>query len=289
MRELYIPVEPGLYAPTATDVIFNILVAIAFFGKGTMRRLVESMPMSIRENPIYIRHTSRFRGFLAGYFEPSGKFKSGILLRAWGAFFLFVCFFLPALSVPMLIPVFGFVLAALVPFDAYVKLARMHRERLAWESVIITPLPGRAMIEGTFGVLLTHRLLPLLPGMIYVILFQLIGRMYLSEILASWFLVISVYFAGLSLAASIAWLVPNARLAGAMLSAWVATLCLSIVIVLYEIYPIPVFTHLDDKSLLLFMGLGLVMIMLGLLSPALFGNIFDRIARVPFPTRPEEE
>jgi hypothetical protein len=304
-RELYIPVEPGLYTRTATDVIFDFFVAIAFLGKGTMRRLVESMPRSIEENPIYIRHTSRFRGFLAGYFEPSGQFKSRVILQA-GAILIagFFCVlvalsgsmgFLALSGIAWTLIVFGVLLAIMSPFDACIRLARMHRERLAWESVIITPLSGRAMISGTFGVLITHRLLPMLPGSLWIILLGLLPWAPPWGMIVALFFVFSLYFAGLSLAASTSWLVSKPRLAASMTAAWVTAFGLILAGLIWRI-PLTMsnasgwlLVDLPHRPMLELSCASIVLILLGLVMPAVAGWLFDRFARVPFAERREEE
>ncbi|MCX6646375.1 MAG: hypothetical protein NTY09_08460 [bacterium] len=231
--EIYIPVGSKDYKPSSTDKLFNFIIAIIFFGKRTMLFFIDCLPEFIKESPIYTRHTARFRGFLEGYYEPSSTLKSRIV----AGFILFVIFgmFNPILAAITLLLmgikggilyallVTGFVISIVSPFDAYIRLARYHRESMAWESVIITPIEGRSLISGTFGVLLTHRMIPMLPFSIYVVIISLF---YPEDFFLNIYYVILIHilhFTGLSLASGISWLIARRGITGSLLSVWIFT------------------------------------------------------------------
>ncbi len=303
-RELYIPVQPGLYAPTSTDHVFNLYVWLAFLSKGFVRWLLGLFPESIKENPIYVRHTARFRGFLAGYFEPPGMFKSKVVLGV--SIVLFVGF-ISGLSSGLGFGVTEWILTALLvagigmalvsPIDAYMRLARDHAERMAWESMILAPISGRELLSGSFGVLLAHRWVPFLPAILYLVLIGFFAGSYVQNTLVVLLLVCALYFAGLSYAAGLSWLIANRWIAGLLLVLWglgffglyrfiISKGFFGRFITMGKVLVHPSSLNYADLARILILAVALFG--LGVFVPFVLGGIFDRFARFPLARRTEE-
>ena len=318
-RELYIPVQPGAYAATSTDHVFNLIVFIAFLGKNFVRWLLKLIPENTRENPIYVRHTARFRGFLDRYFEPSGMFKSKIVLTAVSVGFLLFFILLglgigssgqEAMKYLTGTILFIFIGMALIsPIDAYIKLSREHTERMAWESVILAPIPGRSLLSGSLGVLVAHRLVPFLPATLYICFFGALAGFKIHETLIVLFFIQSVYFIGLSMAASLAWFVAKKTLWAGLITLWgvgfigfIRFLFLNSIFTTSELSfmnlsiersdPIIIRLLTPEKlsmgEMALFIVSGLVIGAVGIAMVNLLGLLFDRNARLPLNRRTED-
>jgi hypothetical protein len=311
-RELYIPVQPGVYTATATDHVFDFVVFIGFLGRGFVRRLLDLLPPIITESPIYVRHTARFRGFLDRYFEPSGMFKSRTVLSAGLlGFFFFTGMFGMAASLTMssgsfrsffaLAPLlaFGILLlaAAFSPIDGYVKLTREHGERMAWESVILSPISGKILLSGSFGVLLAHRWIPIIPAGLVVLIAGLVGGQSFFAILAILVFLYSLFLAGLSYGAGLSWFIANRLLAACLLTVWAAGWALVIYLLSTrrliggpEMLLDSLFEpqYLDPRQVAILFLTALVFFVIGAAMPSVLGSIFDRYARYPLVRREEQ-
>ena len=289
VRELYIPVDPGRYAPSATDRVFSFLIAIAFLGRSTVLRLINKLPASIRDNPIYIRHTSRYRGFLAGYFEPSGQYKSRVVLALIAPFMLLIyLLFVPGVVNRIIVPAF-LLIALISPFDAFVRLARLHRERIAWESILIAPMSGRELIAGTLGVVMAHRLIPLLPWFVLCAIFLGIHELpgFPIQVIA---LLLSgaLYFVSLSVAASISWFVARRMLTSVLLALWGIFYALAAGFVFDYVGP-ALWSGQSSMALAAVMiVVAIALVLAGIILPYAMGELFDRFARIPFNRQSEE-
>lgn len=292
--EIYIdPMEEG-YKPSSTDKFFNFIAGVFFLGKQNVLRLTKLLPGFIRESPIYMRHTARFRGFLDGYYEPSSTLKSRVVAAV-----ILLAIFNPLFWVGVatlsqykgdlagIILVIGSVISVLSSFDAYIRLSRYHRESMAWESIIIAPIEARSLIAGTFGILLTHRLIPYIPSFIYIFLISLAAPQYIPGNLLALILVHSLHFAGLSIASGISWQIARRGITGGLLTAWIAAvIAVSVVLVKY------VFVSDVDQSVIMKLVLygmpvaGLILV--GIFSQIGFWHLFERYTRHPLDRGIEE-
>jgi hypothetical protein len=294
--EIYIPAGEKDYKPSSTDRLFNFIVAIIFFGKRTMLFFIGCLPDFIKESPIYTRHTARFRGFLEGYYEPSSTLKS----RVVAAFILFVILgmFNPILAAITLLLmgikggilyallVTGFAIAIVSPFDAYIRLARYHRESMAWESVIMTPIEGRSLISGTFGVLLTHRMIPMLPFSIYVVIISLFYPQDFFLNINYVILIHLLHFAGLSLASGISWLIAKRGITGSLLSVWIFSAGYFSWYFLKQGFQVA--AQISDPNVIAFYVSIPALVLIGMLFQMWSFSLFDRYARHPLDRGVEE-
>jgi len=300
--EYFVPPSRTLYRPTFTDYLFYFLVGVWFWGRGTALSILNTFPKAIKDNPIYQRHTARFRGFLAGDFEPSGGFKSNVVavavLFATFAVFPFGPFVIAgliylitsghALQLYTTCLVLIFAVSLLSPVDAYVRLVRMHRERTAWESVIITPISGPTLVTGTFGVLLAHRLVPFIPVSAYALLVGLLFLQPPQTVGATIVLAHSVHFAGLAVAAGISWHIANRAVSTTLLFVWGLGIVGAIWAVFRYVGLLVVPPSHGLTALLVPFPIAAMVVALGILLQYSLGRLFDVAGRHPFPRRTEE-
>jgi hypothetical protein len=246
------------------------------------------LPRNMKENPIYIRHTSRFRGFLAGYFEPSGNFKSRVVLQALIPIIFLVFIF----SEPMMVywAAMGAmaILTLISPFDAYVRLARLHRERLAWESILIAPMSGSSLMTGTWGVLLAHRFMPILPGSVWLVLIGMAAQVHPLMTLGILLGLFVLYFSGLSMAASGAWFIALQRVSSFFFFIWGLLTCCAVAVVVYHAILTIRYTGSHMTDYLIIASIAVLSLIIGFAAPSIMGNLFDRYGRLPFKRQTEE-
>jgi hypothetical protein len=154
---------------------------------------------------------------------------------------------------------------------------------VAWESVILTPMPGSEMIRGTFGVLVVHRLLPLLPGSLWVLLIGILMGVPVQIALVFMVAIYALYFAGLSFGAALSWFAPDKLATFVLTVMWcggfVAITSLEAVLSNRELLGMD---YMSLRSYIALMATSVVLLLVGLMIPAIMGRLFDKRARVPF-------
>lgn len=304
-RNIYIPVEPGEYKGTWTDWVFNFIVNLVFSGKWLMRALNRKIPESVKANPIYQRYSSRFLGYLEGYYEPAGMYKSTFVLKVFLFGWLLIPIFLIVISssvnysLPVLI-IFLPIVFFFISLDAAVKMSRDFQKKMAWESVIISPFPGRMLVNGTFWSLVTNRFIPGALAILWLVYIYVLASMggdlpgyrYLLMMIVY---LLSSYLCSLAIAAGIAWTETNKTISLILYFLWIAFgCCIHLAFLFILLYPSQFTVSWNLSSMktfnLYFPLMILSLILLGLIPLILnlFGSFFDTWARHPFDRKSEE-
>ncbi|HEX9745420.1 MAG TPA: hypothetical protein VGB30_08325 [bacterium] len=311
----YVPVDLSDRKKTSTDYVFDICIWLMFFGKYPVKWLSKIFLKPLRSNPIFMKGTNRFLKFIDGTYEPSIAFKNFMVSRL----FMYWFFFLYPVGSQMFL-LNGYTLYAsgksafsegiwkMMPWLSFIWLTgvaawmfwsimtiiKNHREKMDWESVILTPTGGSDFIKGTFGTFVTNNIFPyLVHSLWFLVLAILAGLPFMKQCVA--FAAVAIIFNaayitfGFASAAISGWMIANSRILSIFNG-----FAFSVLIICFAIYAITVINWGLTGSNAVFAGYPLLLSTSAALFAISFiliaagGGWFDSYGRVPLERKIEE-